>query len=379
MKVGFDAKRFFNNFTGLGNYSRFVVSALSEFDPSSGYFLFSPSVRNHPDIDSIVARPNIHVVQPGKIYKTTRTASLWRTWLESFDPAMNEINVFHGLSHELPLGLPNRIKKVVTVHDLIFLRYPRFYNRIDVMIYETKVKRACQHADRIVAVSKQTKDDLVDFLKIDSDKIEVVYQGVHPNFRRVHTPQEIDSVRKKYNIPERYLLNVGTIEERKNIGIVIEALARIPAGERVPLVVIGKPTAYKNKLLTLIQSLNLGPWVIFLQNVSFSDFPALYQGASLFVYPSLFEGFGIPLVEAAMSQVPVITSEGSCFSEAAGPGAIYVNPLDASAFASSMSRVLGDNARRKTMVTETRQFIERFTPDRIAGDLHKIYSLLCKH
>ena len=185
MKIGFDAKRFFNNFTGLGNYSRFVIDAVSKYNSENEYFLYSPKIQNHPELTPILNRENIKIITPPSAYTFLKAASLWRTWGISSESRTKELNVFHGLSQELPLNLPKTLKKVVTVHDLIFVRYPNLYKSIDVAIYKWKVKAACRQADKILATSKQTKHDLIDFLKIEEKKIEVVYQGCHPTLKEI--------------------------------------------------------------------------------------------------------------------------------------------------------------------------------------------------
>ncbi len=157
MKIGFDAKRFFNNFTGLGNYSRFIIGALSEYVPDNQYFLYSPKIKHHPEITSILGRPNVNVISPPSVYTFLAASSLWRTWGISKEPSIKNLNLFHGLSQELPLNLPKRIKKVVTVHDLIFIRSPKLYKPIDVAIYKAKVKAACINADTILATSQQDR------------------------------------------------------------------------------------------------------------------------------------------------------------------------------------------------------------------------------
>ncbi len=168
MRVGFEAKRLFSNFTGLGNYARFVVGALSEFVPQDHYILYTPRVRTHPEIDPIVVRPNVEVISPTGGYKWFK--GLWRSWGVSRDTSIDTLSVYHGLSQELPGGLPEKVRKVVTVHDLIYIRYPQFYKPIDVAIYKAKVRAACQTADRIIAISQQTADDLTEFIKVDPKK-----------------------------------------------------------------------------------------------------------------------------------------------------------------------------------------------------------------
>lgn len=373
MKIGFEAKRFFTNVTGLGNYSRFVVDALSKFHPENEYILYTPRTGKPGDTQHILARQNVHVVTPPNTYKMLKASSLWRTWGISRHSSMNDLNVFHGLSHELPMGLPAHIRSVVTVHDLIFLRYPQFYNQIDAWIYKSKLAYACREADKIIAISNQTASDLVEFLGVDPAKIDVIYQGCHANFRTSLQADEINSVRKKYNLPSEYLLNVGTVEPRKNILQLIRAMALLPAESGLPLVVLGRHTPYFKTVMEEASRLKLLDKIIFMENIPFNDFPAIYQGAKIFIYPSLFEGFGIPLVEAIESNVPVITSRGSCFSEAAGPAAQYVDPLDPGQLADSIIKVLSDDQLQLTMKRESYQHVQQFRPEIVAQSLMTLY------
>jgi glycosyltransferase involved in cell wall biosynthesis len=372
MNIGFEAKRFFTNYTGLGNYSRFVVDALSSFYPGHQYYLFTPRAVSHPELSALVNRSNVNVVTPAGLYKIF--PSLWRTWAVRGEKAMGNLQVYHGLSQELPLDLPDRVKKIVTVHDLIYFRFPQFYNAVDVAIYKAKVKSACQRADRIIAISNQTAQDLVHFIHVDPAKIDVVYQGCHPNFKRIIDVDEVLRVKKKYNLPDQYLLNVGTIEERKNLIVLVQAMAQLPDLQRLPLVVIGRPTKYFEQVRNEAQRLGVLKHIIFLHQTAFVDFPAIYKGALVFVYPSLFEGFGIPLIEAITCGVPVITSTGSCFSEAAGPSAKYADPSNPDDLAAQLKIVLSDAALRQEMVKQSGLFIRKFEPEVIAADLDRIYT-----
>jgi glycosyltransferase involved in cell wall biosynthesis len=373
MKIGFDAKRFFNNFTGLGNYSRFIIGSLSEYLPENKYWLYSPKIKNHPELTSIVARSNINVITSPSVYNFFHASSLWRTWGLSFEPSVKNLDLYHGLSQELPLNLARTIKKVVTVHDLIFYRSPELYNPVDVTIYKAKVKRACLQADKIIAVSHQTAEDIISFLKVKREKVEVVYMGCHPNFKKKCSVEDINKARAKYNLPVQYILNVGTIEQRKNVVVLVKALALIPKELRMQVVIVGRPTSYKKQVVEEAHRLGVEKWISFLHNIPFADLPAIYQGAQIFVYPSIFEGFGIPLVEALESSVPVITSTGSCFKEAAGAGSIYVDSNSEEELAFQLKWVLEDETLRKQMVIAGKEHITQFEPNVIAGNLNSIY------
>lgn len=361
MKIGFDSKRVFNNFTGLGNYSRFVIDALTDNYPDNQYLLYTPKIKQHPEVKKYL---DFEIKQPSK----GKSGSWWRTFSIADDIVNDKLDVYHGLSNELPLRKTPGVKTVVTVHDLIFLRFPEYYGMINVSIYKWKLKKACQSADVIVAVSQQTANDLKDFLGVDEKKLHVVYQGCHPSF---FTKGSVEDVRRKYNLPNEFLLYVGTIEKRKNAGLIIKALSLMK--NKVPVVLVGRPTKYMAELEDLIENYGVRDYVKFIHNASFIDLPALYQAASVFIYPSVFEGFGIPIVEAIACGVPVITSNGSCFSEAGGPHCIYVTPSNPEELADSITMVLENSTLRATMVDGSKTYITKFAPAVIATELMKLY------
>jgi glycosyltransferase involved in cell wall biosynthesis len=379
MLIGFDAKRFFKNYTGLGNYSRFIINALCDFYPDNQYFLFTPTVRSHPEVNPILQKKNIEVITPHPLFSKFGGGSIWRTWGISKEKVTKQLEIFHGLSQELPVGLPKGVKRVVTVHDLIYLRYPQFYNPIDVKIYTAKVRFACKHSDKIIAISEQTAHDIETFLGIDKSKIIVIYQGCHPGFKRKVLPDEKEKIKAKYGLPEKYLLNVGTIEERKNALLLVKSLLHIPEKLRFPVVIAGKATKYSELIKDFVVENKLGPWVKFLHNASFADFPGLYQNAEAFIYPSLFEGFGIPLVEAIESGVPVITSAGTSFREAAGPHSMYIDSRNSEELAKAILDVTQDKNIREKMIAGSSQYIQRFQPGVIASELDALYHAMLSH
>ena len=320
MKIGFDAKRAFYNKSGLGNYSRSTIELLTRHYPSHDYTLYTPSTEdaikfNIPD--------KVKVYEPirffNKIFK-----SYWRTFKISNRISEHKLDVYHGLSGELPNKAHKKTntKLIVTIHDLIFLRFPELYKSIDRKLYYQKAKYACEIADRIIAISEQTKSDIIQFLGIEESKIDVVYQGCNSEFHKeVDTNKKIE-VTQKYNLPQNYILNVGTIEKRKNSLSILKA---IEYGKiNIPLIIVGKETEYQEELEKYASENNLSEKLLIFNNIPLEDLPAIYQQADVFVYPSVFEGFGIPIIEAMYSKVPVITTKGGVFSETGGHSSIYV-------------------------------------------------------
>jgi len=373
VKIGFDAKRLYNNFTGLGNYSRFVVDALCQAFPQNDYVLFTPRIRSNAETEFFLSAGNIQTIVPPSWMSALKMGSVWRSLRVGHAAERAGVSLYHGLSHELPADLPASIRSVVTVHDLIFLRYPQFYKAIDVAIYKKKVMHACRSANRIVAISEQTANDIVDFLRVDRAKINVVYQGCHPNFRKHYDTVQIDAVKKKYDLPGEFILNVGTIEARKNTMLIVKALNELRDKESIHLVIVGRATSYSDELKEYAVRAKLSDRIHFIHNAAFADLPLIYRAAKVFAYPSLFEGFGIPLIEAIESGLPVITSQDSCFSEAAGPGAAYINPKDEMSFTMALLKFLTDEAYRKASVETSRAYVKRFEPEVIARNMMQVY------
>lgn len=372
MKIGFDAKRLFNNFTGLGNYSRFVVDALADHFSGHDYLLYTPRLKDHPETRSYRNDPRFAIRQPTGW--GLNFPSWWRTVSLGRVAAREGVQVFHGLSNELPLTKPPGLRTVLTVHDLIFKRFPNYYNPVDVQIYAWKLKKACASADGIVAVSQQTAADLHEFLGVPADKIRVICQGCHPNFKRMATAREKETVNKKYQLPANFILFVGTLEERKNAVQLVKALALMR--EKIPLVLVGRETPYVKKVKAVISELHLEHQVQVLHGVSFQELPVLYQLASVFAYPSVFEGFGIPIVEAIVSGVPVLTSHGSCFDEAGGPATRYANPSQPAELASHLDEILSSRDLRQEMISRSKEYVKRFEPEVISRQLMEQYQAL---
>jgi len=368
MHIGYDAKRAFLNNTGLGNYSRWLIKGIVTYYPDNRYVLYTPNTKDNRHLTEINRLQHIQTVTPsGKFL-----LPLWRTKGIVKNLKQDGIQLYHGLSHELPLGIRNSgIKSVLTVHDVIVLRYPQYFGWINRFIYKAKLQYACKAADQIIAISEKTKNDLIELLHVDPAKITVIYQGCDPAFKLYQSDSQRALIRKKYNLPKRYLLTVGTIEERKNLLLVVKAL--LHAKSSIPLIVVGKATKYLEEVKAFIDTHNLGNRVIFLHDVTFDELPALYQLATVFVYPSRYEGFGIPILEALNSGTPVIAATGSCLEEAGGPDSLYVNPDDERDLAKKINRVWNTPALRQQMITNGFDYARHFEDEKLAGQLMNLY------
>ena len=388
MRIGFDAKRAAQNRTGLGNYSRFVIRILHEHFPDDEQYLYMPNPKKTQFLPSTLG-DNCRRMFPKGVW--TRLRSLWRVWGISNDIRRDNISVFHGLSNELPLNVRRAdCRSVVTIHDLIFIHCPKYYHWIDRKIYDFKFRRACMNADRIVAVSEFTKREIMHYYGTPEEKIDVVYQGCDPAFSAPIVKEKLDEVKSRYRLPARFVLYVGSIEERKNLMLVARAVKRgvrseergVRSEERgvrseeFSVVAVGKRTGYTEEIMSYLDKHDIRHRFLFLHDVPFADLPSFYRLATAFVYPSRIEGFGIPLLEAISGGLPAIGCTGSCLEEAGGPHSIYVDPDDAAAMAVALNKVVNDGELRQRMIDGGLEYAKRFSDECLARQLHIVYDKL---
>ena len=366
MHLAFDAKRIFHNSTGLGNYSRTTVQNLKTLFPENKYFLITPDISDHNYALPFLEKDYIVIKSSIK-----GAGALWRTLGVSSDLIKHNVHIYHGLSNELPAGLQSkRIRSVVTIHDLLFLDFPADYKWADRKIYRLKFQRACEKANKVIAISHATKEKIVDYFKIPEDKISVIYQAVNP-FYSAESPEVIKAtVRRKWDIHYGFMLFVSANSPRKNIMGVLKSLSLLK--DIPPLVVVGpgkfteaREYAKKHKLS-----------VVFTGRISNAELRALYQQCALLIYPSLGEGFGIPIVEAMMSKAPVITSHLSSMPEAGGDAAYYIDPYDPDSIASGIMDLLDHPEKRDEHIQKSFAQVKQFEASKCTEPLVKLYQSL---
>ena len=386
MNIGFDAKRAAQNRTGLGNYSRFVIRILSEKFAGNQYHLYTPKPHRMPYLQEIPTLKHLFLhFPPQGIW--SRIRSLWRVWGITKDIQKDGIQIFHGLSNELPLniGTPEQrkmkaggkgCKYIVTLHDLIFIHTPQYYHWIDRQIYNFKFRHACRCADRVIAVSEYTKQEIMHYYHTPESKIDVVYQGCDPVFSQEIEEGKLQEVKARYQLPDKFVLYVGSIEERKNLMLVAKAMAKLNRRAAIHVVAVGRRTAYVDKIQDFLKAQGIEHLFHFYHQVPYADLPSFYKWASTFAYPSRIEGFGIPLLEAISSGVPAIGCTGSCLEEAGGPNSIYVNPNDAQGMADAILRTCTDEDLRQHMISEGKKYALNFSDEKLSHDLMKVYENL---
>ncbi|MGB1018746.1 MAG: glycosyltransferase family 4 protein [Chitinophagales bacterium] len=367
MKIGIDAKRIFLNKTGLGSYGRNLINGFNKLNIEDDFFLYGTGKSRLIDFS--------HLKENFKIFiSKARVKAFWRSYAILDNLKKDEVEIYHGISNELPFSLKKqkKIKKIVDIHDLLFLRFPNFYTLTDRKMFEFKTKFACEIADKIIATSKATKQDIISYYGIAENKIEVVYQSCDDKFFNEVAEKEKLSVLKKYKLPQEYLLCVGTIQERKNQKAILEAL--VLSKNKIPLVLVGSKTKYADELIAFAKTNNI-ELIIPSSFVKDEHLPAIYQTAKAFVFPGLYEGFGIPVLEAMASKIPVITSLNTSMAEIVNNNICLVNPISTEDIKDKIEFFLQEDVSEIVKQNYTRA--QQFRNTNFAQDVIKVYNDVC--
>jgi glycosyltransferase involved in cell wall biosynthesis len=359
VRIALDAKRYFFNRTGLGNYARRWVQILAERSSGNDIFLCTPKI------------PALLPVLPTQcsLLSPEHTGLLYREWYISRQLNRKSVDLYHGLSNELPFSTgAMHCRKLVSIHDLIFKRYPGFYPLADRTIYNLKSRHACRNADLIIATSQTTAADIQTYYHIAASKIRVVYQDVAPEFFQL---QELNLPRF---IEEPYFLFVSSFTGRKNHALLIEALERIHRQTNHHLVLAGAKGPTLEICKRLAQSLGLSEKVHFYPDIQQATLMQLYRHADGFLLPSAFEGFGIPLAEAMAAGIPVAASDISVFREIGNEACLYFRQGERDAVAEAMLRLLMPEQRAR-LLPLMRERAHLFSADALWNDMKTVYEL----
>lgn len=370
MKIGYDAKRAFRNNTGIGNYCRFIIEGIGRDYPTDRLMLYTPSLTSNPRMLGIRRMGNVDFRLPApQGFK----GAMWRTFGITNNLQPDGIDIYHGLSNELPLNIRHSgVPSVVTIHDVSWRRLPYCYHVADRYINDYKYGHSARNADRIIAISERTKQDIVEFYDIDPDKIDVIYQGCDPGFRRHRSMEEKEALRERLQLPKRFILQVGAIERRKNLELTVRALSSQP--EDIHLVAVGKDRyGYKRKVQGIARLLGVEERIHWLDSVAYADLPTLNQMAEVVVFPSHYEGFGIQVLEGITSGRPVIAARESCLEEAGGEGSIYVDSKSPTEMAEALRGVLTRSVDIDRMIAIGLEHAAKFDRTSVSANVHQVY------
>jgi glycosyltransferase involved in cell wall biosynthesis len=360
---------------GIGRYVRELTSALARTDTNNQYRLFVSGATSA----QLPPAPSQNFT-----WRPTQISPKWfaRVWhrlrlplpVEAFT---GNIDLYHATDFVLPPTRPNT-KTLLTVHDLSFVRVPDTAAPSLRAYLNQVVPRSVAKAHHILADSQATKDDLIDLYNTPADKITVLLSGVDPQFMPIDAPQIQATVREKYKLANhKYLLSVGTVQPRKNYSRIIRALATLRnQGHDVHYAIAGGQGWLEDEMYQTIEETGLADYVHLLGFVDDEDLPTLYSAAECLVITSLYEGFGLPILEAMACGTPVVTSNLSSLPEVAGDASILVDPMDTPAIHNAINTILTDSTQRDQLVHAGFRQVQDFTWDKSAQHLKAIYESL---
>ncbi len=367
MRIGFDAKRIYDNTTGLGSYGRSLMHNLMRWFPQYEYKLFVH--KNYFRNSSFKYREFVS----NSIISEHYFPPLWRSADILKDISQQHIDIYHGLSNELPFSIPKNIQSVVTIHDIIFQKFPDDFALLDRKVFSYKTKRACEEASAVVAVSTNTRNDLIEEFKVPENKIFVIPPTWGREYEYKYTNWFKELLRQKYNIPYDFILSVGSGSYRKNLKVVIDALS-CPENSEFQLVVVSHQSDSLTEIENYILNKEVRHRVHFLKNIPWYELPGIYCMAKCVVYPSFYEGFGLPIIEGLKMGVPVITSNNSSLMETGGPGAVYLDAKDTEAWMDAINKVMIDTEFSSDLVQKGKEYIKRYIPQVITSSMVDLYS-----
>jgi glycosyltransferase involved in cell wall biosynthesis len=362
MHIGIDARMAYYTQAGIGQYIGRLIEGLAK-------------VECQEELTILQSRKDRAMMAPGQFQRR----SLWtpshhrlEQWFLPLEIALAGLDVLHSPDFIPPFR--RNCRSVITIHDLAFLLYPHFLTQ-DSARYYSQIDQAVRHTDHIIAVSESTKRDTVGLLGVSANKITVIHEAANPLFRPLEDPEALHLVRDKYGLPEDFILFVSTIEPRKNLPTLLQALRVLldRYGPLVKLAVVGKRGWLFGEAFARVRELKLDRDVIFLGRVPSQDLVLLYNAARVHVHPSLYEGFGLPPLEAMACGTPTVVSNVASLPEVVGEAGLLVDPDDVEGWAAAIGQVLADPHLRQEMREEGVRQARRFSLERMARETMAVY------
>lgn len=374
MRIGFDIRPFLKQATGVGVYYKNLLSALAAIDHKNTYFLFSSSLKDRFPRDGLpsFSRRKFRDMR----YPVRMLNYLWRSWqwpaLDSF--FREDLDLTHS---PIPLILPTKGKKIVTVYDLFFMEHPHLVGREAGKVFRGRIGDSLKEADGILTISQFVKIQILDRFGIEERKIRAIHLGVDAAFSESPAEETLKNVKQKYALPPSFLLFVGNIDPRKNLPRLIEALALLGRGKkRIPLVIAGRRGRDYRSVLDSIRRHALESQVYLLDFLPLLDLRVLYRLATALVLPSLSEGFGLPVVEAMASGLPCVLSRAPALPEIAQQAALFFDPQSAEDMAQAIGLLVADEELRADLIAKGRRRAVEFSWERTAEETLLFYKTI---
>jgi glycosyltransferase involved in cell wall biosynthesis len=361
--------------TGVGKYALGLLNALNQNDETNEYYLFvKRGFRKTLNLEA----DNFQVIECSNYLGLRLLRLLWEQLILPLQLVKMNIQVLHSIHYTLPFLAP--CKTVVTFHDMTFFLFPEKHTFVKRYFFKLFIRISSKRATRLVAVSENTKKDMIELLGIRAEKISVIYETVDSRYRPIDDKHLSEELSRKYGIKKRFILYVGTLEPRKNVTFLLKAYHKLSIDYRIShqLVIVGKKGWGYKDIFSTAESLAMGDQVLFTGYVPEDELPFLYNSADLFVYPSLYEGFGIPPLEALSCGTPTISSDISSMPEVVGNAGLLVDPHNVNQLSKAMYDVLMDIELRRNLSQAGLNRAKRFAPKEIATQMLKTYELTAK-
>ncbi len=355
MRIGIDVGILREEKRGVGHYLFNLLEEFSRLSSDDDIYLYSP----RPILYNFKKNRNWHsrigtIPLPGTFWLQTQCKNYIKK---------DNVEIFFGPSHVLPLNLSNTIRKVLVVHDLVAILYPDTMTNYNRFIHNIFFAKSLKSADSIITMSEATKQSIIEKFGINENRINVIYEGVSKSFRP-YQPEELKSILNKYGLNKPYLLSVGTLEPRKNYPVLLRAFKRLKTDW--DLVIVGKKGWKFQNILLTIKDLKLADRVKILGYVEDAELPFFYNGAEIFIFPSIYEGFGLPILEALACGTPVICSNSSSLPEVGGDAVIYFDLNSVEELVVKVNELLANSELKKVLIQRGLNRVKLFTWDKTA-------------
>jgi len=359
-RFGYDEKTGLPRRVGSSAYCFELLLNLNRIDKKNSYIIYLPQSPTS-DLPKEGSRWHYKIVRPRKMW------TLFGLSLE-FLLRRSKPDVFFSPTHYLPIFSPRR--SVISILDISYIRFPELFRKADLNQLTKWTKYSARKAKRVFTISSSSKDDIIKAYKTPEKKVIVTYPGIKTILSNKYKALSMDDLRKKYGIKQQYILFVGTLQPRKNITRLIEAFSRIK--QDIQLVVVGKKGWLFSEILEAPKKFKIEDRVKFLDFVPDEDLPFFYKNAICFVLPSLYEGFGLPILEAMKNGCPVIASNVSSLPEAGGDAALYVNPLDVDDIKKNLELIIHNSELRKGLIEKGYEQVRKFSWEKTAKETLKV-------
>jgi glycosyltransferase involved in cell wall biosynthesis len=370
IRIGINASKYFGINTGVGRYTSNLCNSISKDKYGNDYYFYLPGRSSSSTCWNDMKGAQLN--EKGIFLQNNTLRILWEQIFLPIKIRKDMLDLFHYTDHAM--SLTQRMHPVViTVHDIAYIRFPDLLNKTRQIYKKYILNSSIRKASVIIADSHSTKRDIIEFFKVDEERIKVIHLGVESRFRPI---KNVEGYRTRNNLPSKMILNIGTLEPRKNVVTLIKAFKKLQERGRQDyiLVIAGEKGWLYKKIFEEIKSSGMEQSIRILGVISDEDLPLLYNCADLFVYPSLYEGFGLPPLEAMACGVPIITSNTSSLPEVVGNAGIMVDPNDIESLSEEMYKVLNDKELKHRMSRDGLKRSKMFTWEKMVKEVLEIYN-----